>query len=116
MEYPKGHGTLTRKSQLPPLRIPYTINETRWPHLTAAPVYGYVSGPSLVSLPVLMSKTERKEAIAINIMASAKCLPGQIRFPNPNTVDITGSSRKLPSGLMNRSGLKESGSGNTVGS
>ena len=79
-------------------------------------MYGYVSGPSLVALPFLMLKTERKEAITMNIMASAKCLPGQIRFPNPNIVDTTGSSRKLPSELMNRSGLKESGSGNTTGS
>ena len=61
-------------------------------------------------------KTESKEATAINIVASAKCLPGQIRLPIPNADVSTGSSRKLPSGLMNRSGLKESGSGYVVGS
>ena len=80
------------------------------------PVYGYVSDPSLVSLPFLMLKTERKEAITMNIEASTKNLPGQIRFPNPNIVDTTASSRKLPSELMDRSGLKDSGSGNTFGS
>jgi len=63
-----------------------------------------------------MLKAERKEATTIKIMASAKCLPGQIRFPNPNIVHTTGSSPKLPSGLINRSGLKESGSGYAVGS
>ena len=80
------------------------------------PVYGYISDPSSVSLPFSMLKTERKEATTINIMTSAKCLPGQILFLNPHIEDTTESSRKLPSGLMNHSGLKESGSGNTTGS
>ena len=64
----------------------------------------------------LMLKTERKEATIIKKMASAKCLPGQIRFPSPNMVDNAGSSRRLPSVLINRSGLNESGSGNLTGS
>jgi hypothetical protein len=63
-----------------------------------------------------MLKEDSKEATTINIVASAKCLPGQIRFPNPHSDDNTGSSRTLPSGLMNRSGLKESGSGYVAGS
>jgi hypothetical protein len=63
-----------------------------------------------------MSKTESKEAMAINNVASAKCLPGQIRFPNPNPDVNTGSSRKVPFGLMKRSGLKVSGSGYVTGS
>ena len=48
--------------------------------------------------------------------ASTKCLPGQTRLPNPNAEVNTGSSRKLPSALMNRSGLKVSGSGYMAGS
>ncbi len=63
-----------------------------------------------------MLKTESKEAMTINIVASAKCLPGQIRFPIPNADVTAGSPRKLPSGLMNRSGLKASGSGYMAGS
>jgi hypothetical protein len=58
-----------------------------------------------------MSKTENKDAIEINNVASAKCLPGQIRFPNPNTDVRTGSSSKVPSEFKNRSGLNTSGSG-----
>jgi hypothetical protein len=64
----------------------------------APPVKGYISGPSSVLLP-LMLKTESNEAIAINNVASAKCLPGQIRFPTPYSDVHTGSSRKLPFGL-----------------
>jgi hypothetical protein len=93
-----------------------TVNEMRNPYLKPLPVNGYTSGPSPVQLPFLMLKTESKEAITINIIASAKCLPGQIRFPNPNTDVTNASPRKLPSGLMNRSGLKESGSGYVAGS
>jgi len=58
-----------------------------------------------------MVKIESKEAININNDASTKCLPGQIRFPNPNTDIKVGSSRKLPSAFKNRSGLKIYGSG-----
>ena len=56
-------------------------------------------------------KTESKDTAYINSVASTKCLPGQIRFPYPNADVTRGSSRKLPSGLRNRSGLKTSGSG-----
>jgi len=52
----------------------------------------------------------------MNNAESTRCLPGQIRFPNPNADVNTGSSRKLPSGFRNRSGLKESGSGYISGS
>jgi hypothetical protein len=58
-----------------------------------------------------MLKTENKDAIEINSVVSTKCLPGQIRFPNPNAEVRTGSSSKLPSGFRNRSGLNKSGSG-----
>ena len=88
----------------------------RNPYVAPLPVNGYASGPSSVPLLFLTLKTESKEATEINIVASAKCLPGQIRFPNPNVDVTTGSSRKLPSGLMNRSGKKESGSGYVAGS
>jgi hypothetical protein len=63
-----------------------------------------------------MLKTENKEATAMNSVASTKCLPGQILFPNPNVDIRTGSSRKLPSAFRNRSGLKISGSGYRAGS
>jgi hypothetical protein len=63
-------------------------------HFKPLPVYGYESGPTSVPLPFSMLKTESKEAIAINKEASAKCLPGQVRFPNPNTDVNSGSSRK----------------------
>jgi hypothetical protein len=63
-----------------------------------------------------MLKTESKDATTINNVASTKCLPGQMRFPNPNAEAIMGSSRMLPSELRNRSGLKTSGSGYKVGS
>ncbi len=82
---------------------------------TSACVWVHIR-PFVSVVTLLNVETERKEATAMKIMASAKCLPGQIRFPNPNIVDTTGSSRKLPSGLMNRSGLKESGSGYMIGS
>lgn len=91
-------------------------SKTNRSHLTAVPVYGYISGLPSVPLPLLMLKTERKEATTIKNMASAKCLPGQIRFPNPNIDVNAGSSRKLPSELRNRSGLNASGSGYTSGS
>ena len=60
-------------------------------------------------------KTESKDAITMNKVESTKYLPGQIRLPNPYVDDNTGSSRKLPSALRNRSGLKASGSGYMVG-
>ena len=63
-----------------------------------------------------MLKTENKEAATINNVASAKCLPGQIRLPYPNADVTTESSRNLPSLSKNRSGLKASGSGYTAGS
>jgi hypothetical protein len=52
----------------------------------------------------------------MNNVASTKCLPGQIRFPNPNADIRTGSSSKLPSTFRKRSGLKASGSGYRAGS
>lgn len=52
----------------------------------------------------------------MNKVESTKYLPGQIRLPNPYVDDNTGSSRKLPSALRNRSGLNASGSGYMVGS
>ena|SRR6266404_2253517 len=116
MEQVNGHGTLRRKeSSFSSPRLSCTTNATRISHLTPLPVNGYFSSPPSVPSP-LMLKTERKQATMIKIRASAKCLPGQIRFPNPNIVVNTGSSRALPSGLMNRSGLKESGSGYLTGS
>jgi hypothetical protein len=63
-----------------------------------------------------MLKTENNDAATINSVDSTKCLPGQIRFPNPNVDANTGSSRKLPPALRNRSGLKASGSGYMIGS
>jgi hypothetical protein len=63
-----------------------------------------------------MLKTENKDAAVINNVASPKYLPGQIRLPYPNADANTGSSRELPSGLRNRSGLKTSGSGYREGS
>jgi hypothetical protein len=63
-----------------------------------------------------MLKTENKDAAVINNVASLKYLPGQIRLPYPNADANTGSSRELPSGLRNRSGLKTSGSGYMEGS
>jgi hypothetical protein len=65
--------------------------------------------------PLWMSKTENKDAATIKNVASTKCLPGQIRLPNPNSDTKTGSSRKLPSAFRNRSGLKISGSGYKTG-
>jgi hypothetical protein len=76
-----------------------------------APVHEKSEGMSWVSLALAMLKTESKDATAINNVASTKCLPGHMRFPNPNAEVRVGSSRKLPSGLRNRSGLKTSGSG-----
>jgi hypothetical protein len=61
-------------------------------------------------------ENERKEATIIKKMASAKRLLGQIRLPSPNMVDNAESSRRLPSGLINRSDLNESGSGYLTGS
>jgi len=78
------------------------------------PTYGYPSDP--LSFPFSKWKTESKDATTMNNVSSTKCRPGQIRFPNPNADANTGSSRKLPSGLRNRSGLKESGSGYITGS
>lgn len=77
---------------------------------------GYASGPPSVPLLFLMSKTERIEATIINIVESAKYFPGQARLPNPNSGVNTRSSRKPPFGSINRSGLKESGSGYVTGS
>src|SRR5580692_2501755 len=52
----------------------------------------------------------------MNSVASANCLPGQIRFPYPNPDTNIGSLSKFPSGLRNRSGLNTSGSGYMTGS
>lgn len=69
-----------------------------------------------MSLPLSILNTESKDAITMNSVESTKCFPGQIRFPNPNVDDNTGSSRTLPSAFRKRSGLKESGSGYMAGS
>jgi hypothetical protein len=69
-----------------------------------------------VPLGFSILKTESKEAMTMNKVESTKYLPGQIRLPNPYVDDNTGSSRKLPSALRNRSGLNASGSGYMVGS
>jgi len=70
-----------------------------------------------VFFPFSISKTESEDVIMMmNNKESTKCLPGQTRFPNPNADVNTGSSRTLPSGFRNCSGLKESGSGYMTGS
>jgi len=69
-----------------------------------------------VPLGFSILKTESKDAMTMNKVESTKYLPGQIRLPNPYVDDNTGSSRKLPSALRNRSGLKASGSGYMAGS
>jgi hypothetical protein len=76
------------------------------------PVDGYSS--RLPPFPFLISKTESIDAITMNSSMSTKNLPGQIRFPAPNANVTVGSSRKLPSALMNRSGINTSGSGYAV--
>jgi hypothetical protein len=86
----------------------------RRPYVMPVPTYGYPSDP--LSFPFLKLKTESKDATTMNNVSSTKCRPGQIHLPNPNADANTGSSRKLPSGLRNRSGLKESGSGYITGS
>src|SRR6266404_2007045 len=63
-----------------------------------------------------MLKTDNKDAVKINKVISAKCLPGQIRLPYPHVDDNNGSSRTLPSSSKNRSGMYVSGSGYTAGS
>ena len=80
-------------------------------YLNAAPEYLYSDCPSLLPWGFSTQKTESKDATNINNVLSTRCLPGQIRFPNPKADDSRGSSRRLPSGLRNRSGLKASGSG-----
>ena len=80
-------------------------------YLMPLPENGYALCPLSVLLPFSILKTESKDATTMNNVVLTKCLPGQIRFPNPNAVVNTGSSRKLPSESRNRSGLKESGSG-----
>jgi hypothetical protein len=111
MEQVKGYGTLGRKSQhstLPSLlhnqqdvmSVPY-----------AAAREWVLIGSSISAVAFDVENGEKRGNNDKKNTASAKCLPGQIRFPSPNIVDNTGSSRALPSELMNRSGLKESGSG-----
>jgi hypothetical protein len=91
-------------------------NNMRRLYLMPPPVNGYERGPPSVPLPFSTLKTENKEATTMNNVEPTKCLPGQTRFPNPNVDVKTGSSRRLPSALRNRSGLKASGSGYVVGS
>src|SRR6267142_2032467 len=80
------------------------------------PVYGHESGPSPMPWAFSTLKTENNDAATMNNVDSTKCLPGQIRFPNPNVDANTGSSRKFPPALRNRSGLKASWSGYMIGS
>lgn len=85
-------------------------------YVMLVPVNVYSSGlPSARFTPSIL-KTEMMDAMTINIVVSTKCLPGQIRFPYPNADTQVESSRMLPSELMNRLGLKASGSEYTAGS
>jgi hypothetical protein len=85
-------------------------------HLTRPPEYVKWNGVPSESRRFSILQTESTVAATINIVASTKCLPGQTRFPNPNTDASVVSSRGVPFGLRNRSGLKTSGSGYTSGS
>jgi hypothetical protein len=114
MEQVKGHGALNSNSSQLSESLYHQRNAMA--HFKVSPVVGYISGPPSMLFFFLILKAESKEATAINNVASAKCLPGQIRFPYPNADVNTGSSRKVPFGLMNRSGLKISGSGYMTGS
>src|SRR6266850_26312 len=93
-----------------------TSKENIEPHLTRPPEYVYSKGPSPESRRFSMRKTDSTVTEKINNVASTKYFPGQMRFPNPKTDGSVESSRKVPSGVRNRSGLNTSGSGYTSGS
>ena len=116
MEHVKGRGRLAKRIPSGQSLFPTSLKRSQILNLMESPVNGYISFSPSVPSPFLISKTESMDAITINVMVSAKCLPGQIRFPSPKKDAKTGSSRKLPSGFMNRSGLNESGLGYKFGS
>lgn len=85
-------------------------------HLTRPPEYVKLNGEPSEPPRLSILQTESTVVATINIVVSTKCLPGQTRFPNPNTDVNVASSRGVPFGLRNRPGLKTSGSGYTSGS
>jgi hypothetical protein len=110
-----GERLRTAKKETSVVHSP-SLFKTRRLYLMPSPENGYALCPLSVQLPFSILKTESKDATTMNNVISTKCLPGQIRFPNPYAVANTGSSCKVPSGSRNRSGLKESGSGYLTGS
>jgi phage-related tail fiber protein len=111
IEHGNGLGRLDKT-----ISLPGSSNKNRSTHLTRPPEYVNSNGVPSESRRFSIWKTESTVAATINSVASAKCLPGQSRFPNPNIDPSVTSSRKVPFGLRNRSGLKTSGSGYTSGS
>jgi hypothetical protein len=87
-------------------------------HLASPPEYVKLNGTPSESLLFLDTENrERSDSVAATIkqLAAKQCLPGQTHFPKPDTDSSVLSSRTVPFGLMNFSGLKTSGSGYTSG-